>query len=59
MYYGKGFTHSDVYDMPIYLRKFYFKKILDAKKVEKEQVEKATKKSKPISKPNLSSKFRR
>ena len=45
--------------MPVYLRKFYFKKILDAKKVEKEQVEKATKKSKPISKPNLSSKFRR
>ena len=35
------------------------KEILDAKKVEKEQVEKATKKSKPISKPNLSSKFRR
>jgi len=27
MYYGKGFTHSDVYNMPIYLRNFYYKKL--------------------------------
>jgi len=36
--------------MPIYLRKFYFNKLLDVKKEEKKQIEKSTKKS---SKPNI------
>ena len=30
-----GFTHSDVYNMPVYLRTFYYKKLVDAKKKEK------------------------
>jgi len=30
VYYGRGFTWSELYDMPIWLRKFYFKKIEDA-----------------------------
>ena len=45
--------------MPIYLRKFYYNKLLDIKKTEKEQIDKSMKKSKSISKPNISSKFRR
>ena len=45
--------------MPVYLRKFYFNKMLEAKKIEKEKIEKVTKKSNSISKPNISSKFRR
>tara|TARA_R100001377_G_scaffold31791_2_gene17360 strand:- start:4792 stop:4956 length:165 start_codon:yes stop_codon:yes gene_type:complete len=46
MYYGVGFTHSDVYGMPIYLRNFYFKKLNEVKKKENEEVKKANQKSK-------------
>ena len=50
-YYGEGgFIHSDVYNMPIYLRNFYLNKLVEVKKKEKEEVDKATKKSKP---PNM------
>tara|TARA_R100000322_G_C5351218_1_gene168401 strand:+ start:365 stop:592 length:228 start_codon:yes stop_codon:yes gene_type:complete len=48
MYYGKGFTHSDVYNMPIYLRNFYYKQLADTRKKENEEVKKAQQKSKPI-----------
>jgi len=30
VYYGHGFTWTELYDMPVWLRKFYFKKIQDA-----------------------------
>ena len=43
--------------MPVYLRKFYFNKLLDIKNVEKEQIEKSTKKAKSIPKPKFGSKF--
>ena len=40
--------------MPIYLRKFYFNKLLDVKKEEKKQIEKVNKKQKSsIHKPNI------
>ena len=39
--------------MPIYLRKFYFKKLVDVKKEEKKQIDKSTKKSSNIHKPNI------
>jgi len=42
--YGNGFTWSEVYTMPIHIRRFYFKKLADAKKKEKEQMDKANKK---------------
>ena len=45
--------------MPTYLRKFYFNKLLETKKIEKEETEKATKKSKNIQRPNFGSKFPR
>ena len=35
--------------MPIYLRRFYFKQLLDAKQKEKEDVEKAQKSNQPKS----------
>lgn len=44
--YGNGFTWSEVYTMPIHWRKFYFKKLLDAKKKEKEEYDKSSKSSK-------------
>jgi|TARA_A200000159_G_scaffold164862_1_gene196851 hypothetical protein len=43
--YGNGFTWNDVYFMPIHWRRFYFKKLVDAKKKEKEEYEKSSKKS--------------
>ena len=41
IYYGQGFTHSDVYDMPIYLRNFYYNKLVETRKQENEEVRKA------------------
>lgn len=42
--YGNGFEWTTLYNMPIHWRRFYFKKLLDAKKEEKEQVDKMSKK---------------
>ena len=53
MYYGKGFIHSDVYDMPIYLRNFYYKQLVDTRKKESDEMKKAQQKSKPKTKPRL------
>tara|TARA_Y100001937_G_scaffold30908_1_gene44329 strand:+ start:11039 stop:11176 length:138 start_codon:yes stop_codon:yes gene_type:complete len=45
--------------MPVYLRNFYYKKLVDAKEKEKEEIDKAKKKQN-FNKPNLqSSRFRR
>lgn len=41
MYYGKGFTHNDVYNLPTYLRKFYLQTLINTKETENEQVKKA------------------
>jgi hypothetical protein len=30
LYYGHGFTWTELYNMPIWLRKFYYKKIEEA-----------------------------
>ena len=35
VYHGNGFNWSDVYNMPIWLRRFYYKKL--AEKLKKEQ----------------------
>ena len=41
-YYGEGgFTHSEVYGMPTYLRQFYYKKLVDSKQEEKKQIDKS------------------
>jgi len=40
VHYGAGFTHSDVYDLPIHLRKFYLKELADAKKRENPEAKK-------------------
>ena len=46
MYYGVGFTHSDLYSMPIYLRNFYYNELVDSKKKEHEQIKQSQQKSK-------------
>jgi len=38
-----GFQWSDLYDMPIALRRFYWDKLLNAKKKEKEEMDRANK----------------
>ena len=58
MYYGKGFTHSDVYDMPIYLRNFYYKQLSDTRKKENDEIRKAQQKSR-TSKPPMNPRFKR
>ena len=40
MHYGNGWTHSDVYTMPVYLRRFYLDLLNDAKKHENDQIKK-------------------
>ena len=40
-YYGNGFTHNELYNMPIPLRRFYAQKLIDAKKKESEIIENA------------------
>lgn len=36
--YGNGFEWLTLYKMPIHWRKFYFQKLLDAKKKESEEI---------------------
>ena len=53
-YYGNGYTFSDVYKMPVHIRVFHYKKLIDTKKKEKEDTEKAMKKtSSNVRKPNV------
>tara|TARA_R100000458_G_C8176739_1_gene175229 strand:- start:253 stop:429 length:177 start_codon:yes stop_codon:yes gene_type:complete len=58
MYYGKGFTHSDVYGMPVYLRNFYYRKLSETREKENEEIKKAQQKSK-TSKPPINPRFKR
>jgi hypothetical protein len=42
-YYGQGgFTQSEVYDLPVYLRKFYLKKLIEAKQKEADEYKKSS-----------------
>tara|TARA_R100001377_G_scaffold54912_1_gene32468 strand:- start:58 stop:240 length:183 start_codon:yes stop_codon:yes gene_type:complete len=60
MYYGRGFIHSDVYNMPVYLRNFYYKKLVDTRTNENAEAEKAQKRQKSkVSKPAINPRFKR
>jgi len=53
-YYGNGFNHNELYNMPVPLRRFYAQKLIDAKEKEKKQYEEAVGKSSPnISRPTF------
>lgn len=41
--YGNGFNIMDLYHMPVHLRNFYYKKLVEAKEAENEQVKNANK----------------
>tara|TARA_Y100000389_G_scaffold78013_1_gene74795 strand:+ start:1572 stop:1763 length:192 start_codon:yes stop_codon:yes gene_type:complete len=49
-HYGNGFIQSDVYRLPTYLRNFYYNKLIEAKKKEKQEYDKINKNTKPPSK---------
>jgi hypothetical protein len=55
-YHSQGaFTQEIAYNLPVYLRIFYLKKLIDTKEKEKEAMEKSNKSSnKPIARPNIS-----
>jgi hypothetical protein len=46
VHHGNGFTWSEVYFMPTYLRKFYFNKLVELKKKEAENAKQAQSKMK-------------
>lgn len=41
IYYGQGFTHDDVYSMPVYLRRFYSITLLNEKDREQKAIQKS------------------
>jgi len=45
VYYGQGFTHSDIYNMPLPLRRFYANRLVKTKEQENKQYEDAMKQS--------------
>ena len=51
MYYGKGFNFTEVYTMPIYLRRFYLKRLNKQIGDETDAAKKAQSKSKTTSPP--------
>ena len=59
MYYGEGFNHSDLYEMPVYLRNFYYKKLIDTRQKENDEIKKANQKNKSISRPAINPRFKR
>jgi hypothetical protein len=58
-YYSEGgFTQDNVYNLPVSIRKYYINKLVEAKKKEKDQVDKvntpSTDTNPKVSKPNIS-----
>ena len=48
---GGGFIHSEVYNMPIWLRRYHTNKISEWNKKQNEEQEKANKQQSPTSSP--------
>lgn len=53
VWYGHGFSWQELYDMPIWLRKFYYKKIEEAMKKSAPKTGQKSNKKPGISKPNI------
>jgi hypothetical protein len=52
MYYGKmGFTYTELYQLPVYLRKYFYRKLADVRKKENEAEQKAYQDAKSGSRP--------
>ena len=46
-YYGNGFNHNELYNMPVPLRRFYAQKLIDAKTKETEEIKKSSQQNGP------------
>ena len=44
-YYGNGFNHNELYNMPVPLRRFYAQKLVQAKKKEADEIKKVSQKN--------------
>ena len=44
-YYGNGFNHTELYNMPLPLRRFYADKLIKAKETEQKQYDDAVRQS--------------
>jgi hypothetical protein len=51
LYYGHGFTWTELYNMPIWLRKFYYKKIEEAIDKHKKVTSQPLKNKKQLARP--------
>jgi hypothetical protein len=52
-YYGNGFTQEGVYRLPVHLRNFYYKQLVDAKEAEKKNAESNRQSSSSTRGPNV------
>ena len=53
-YYGNGFSHNELYNMPIPLRRFYAEKLVEAKTKEANAIKKSSQtNSNQIQRPNV------
>tara|TARA_Y100001938_G_scaffold136955_1_gene200533 strand:- start:1383 stop:1637 length:255 start_codon:yes stop_codon:yes gene_type:complete len=54
-YYGNGFNHNELYNMPVPLRRFYAEKLIEAKKKEADEIKKVSNKNNntEIPRPNF------
>lgn len=53
-YYGNGFNHNELYNMPVPLRRFYGRKLIEAKEKEAQSYKRSTNESTPkVNRPNF------
>ena len=52
-HYSNGFTFNDVYNMPLYLRKFYTNMLVKEKDKEKKEIERSQPRSNKVQDPRL------
>ena len=53
-YYGNGFQHNELYNMPVPLRKFYAQKLVEAKQKEADEIKKISQKNQSqIQRPDI------
>lgn len=52
-YYGNGFNQEGVYRLPIHIRTFYYKQLIEAKKKESDNAKKASRDSNQTKGPNV------
>ena len=53
VYHGHGFTWTELYNMPVWLRKFYYKKIEEAMETKEAAANKAKKATKKVHRPKV------